>query len=26
VVVDEHDFSRHDTGRHFRLVKRARTE
>lgn len=26
VVVDEHDFSRHETGRHFRLVKRARTE
>lgn len=25
VVVDEHDFSRHDTGRHFRLVKRAST-
>jgi hypothetical protein len=24
VVVDEHDFSHHDTGRHFRLVKRTR--
>jgi anti-sigma regulatory factor (Ser/Thr protein kinase) len=24
VVVDEHDYSRHDTGRHFRLVKRTR--
>lgn len=24
VVVDEHDYSHHDTGRHFRLVKRTR--
>lgn len=25
VVVDEHDFTHDDTGRHFHLVKRART-
>jgi hypothetical protein len=26
VVVDEHDYTHNGTGRHFRLVKRARTE
>jgi hypothetical protein len=25
VVVDEHEYTHHDTGRHFRLVKRARS-
>lgn len=25
VVVDEHEYTHHDTGRHFRLVKRTRS-